>query len=299
MPLVVALVSLGACAASEPTDVDVAGTDGPLIADVMDPSMLLDNYGYYIARPADAAGAYLVSAINLTTTRCGDGSYASECRVGELDVARLGLDAAGQKRLEEAAAAHQLIVQGDVGARSLVVKQAWIGEGESTGGGTFARVTATGVVCVAAPCPSFHGAVLNTKKETDLADVDLSAAGLTPRQQEGAQELIREPAGLIVAAKDITVTGPAGSMAGYQVNQVYLPVTKSEGTGATSEAPCYVGGCSSELCSDDPNAVSPCIFRAENECYRSATCERQADATCGWTQTDELRACLANPPALE
>jgi hypothetical protein len=251
-----------------------------------------------MARPADAAGAYFVSAINLTTTRCGDGSYASECRVGQLDVAALGLDAEGQKRLEAAAAARQLIVQGDVGARSLVVKQAWIGEGESTGGGMFARVTSTGIVCVAAPCPSFHAAVLNTKKENDLAEVDLTQVGLSPRQVEGASELIREPAGLLVAAKDEVVTGPAGTMAGYVVNQVYLPVAKGAGSGVAS-APCYVGGCSSELCSEDPDALSPCIFRAENECYRSATCERQADGACGWTQTDELLACLANPPALE
>jgi hypothetical protein len=56
---------------------------------------------------------------------------------------------------------------------------------------------------------------------------------------------------------------------------------------------CYRGGCSGELCTDDPNAVSTCIWRDEFACYRSATCARQADGQCGWTQTPELRACLA------
>lgn len=55
---------------------------------------------------------------------------------------------------------------------------------------------------------------------------------------------------------------------------------------------CYIGGCSSEICSDQPNAVSTCIYRDEYACYKKATCERQTNGKCGWTQTKELRVCL-------
>ncbi|MDB5237659.1 MAG: hypothetical protein JWL88_761 [Parcubacteria group bacterium] len=59
---------------------------------------------------------------------------------------------------------------------------------------------------------------------------------------------------------------------------------------------CFVGGCSSEVCSDQPNAVSNCLYTAAFACYRSATCERQSTGQCGWTQTPALQSCLANPP---
>lgn len=62
---------------------------------------------------------------------------------------------------------------------------------------------------------------------------------------------------------------------------------------------CYVGGCSAQLCTDDPAAVSTCEYRAEYACYREATCERQDNGECGWTETSELRSCLRNPPEEE
>ncbi len=71
-------------------------------------------------------------------------------------------------------------------------------------------------------------------------------------------------------------------------------VEPAEGSGSASSDQCYVGGCSSELCTDNPTQASPCIYKPEFACYRKATCERQADGACGWTQTAELSACLAD-----
>lgn len=62
---------------------------------------------------------------------------------------------------------------------------------------------------------------------------------------------------------------------------------------------CYVGGCSSQVCSDEEGLVSTCEFRSEYACYRTAQCKRQTNGQCGWTETLELKACLSNPPALE
>lgn len=56
---------------------------------------------------------------------------------------------------------------------------------------------------------------------------------------------------------------------------------------------CYVGGCSSQICSDEPGVMSTCEFRQEYSCYQNARCERQGNGECGWTETSELVACLS------
>ncbi len=57
---------------------------------------------------------------------------------------------------------------------------------------------------------------------------------------------------------------------------------------------CHIGGCSSEICSDKADMVSSCIYKSEYSCYKMATCAKQKDGQCGWTQTPELTACLNN-----
>lgn len=56
---------------------------------------------------------------------------------------------------------------------------------------------------------------------------------------------------------------------------------------------CRPTGCSGELCADR-DVVTTCEFRAEYGCYKAARCERQATGQCGWTFTDEAKACLQN-----
>ena len=56
---------------------------------------------------------------------------------------------------------------------------------------------------------------------------------------------------------------------------------------------CFIGGCSGQLCTDNSDVISTCEWRDEYQCYRSATCERQADGECGWTETEDLLQCLA------
>lgn len=58
---------------------------------------------------------------------------------------------------------------------------------------------------------------------------------------------------------------------------------------------CIISGCSAEVCSDQ-SVVTPCIWHDAFACFRGATCERQSDGACGWTQTSELKACLASYP---
>ena len=60
---------------------------------------------------------------------------------------------------------------------------------------------------------------------------------------------------------------------------------------------CIKTGCSGTVCAEPGNdTMTTCEFKPEYACYQSATCERQADGKCGWTQNDALTSCLANPP---
>lgn len=65
-----------------------------------------------------------------------------------------------------------------------------------------------------------------------------------------------------------------------------------------ARAGCAPTGCSGQICAElGSEIMTTCEFRPEYVCYRAAVCERQADGECGFTDTPELRACLANPPA--
>ena len=79
-------------------------------------------------------------------------------------------------------------------------------------------------------------------------------------------------------------------------DEVVLPPDDSEnGSGESEEVAhdgCFVGGCSGQVCSDDPDVITTCEWLEEYACYREATCERQADGQCGWTETETLLQCL-------
>lgn len=65
---------------------------------------------------------------------------------------------------------------------------------------------------------------------------------------------------------------------------------------------CAVAGCSGQLCVSAEEAstiVTTCEYRDEYACYAEASCEPQADGKCGWTQTNELKQCLASPPSMQ
>jgi len=55
---------------------------------------------------------------------------------------------------------------------------------------------------------------------------------------------------------------------------------------------CYIGGCSQQICSGEPDVASTCEYREEYACYQTATCEKQSDGNCGWTQDLGLTTCL-------
>ncbi len=76
----------------------------------------------------------------------------------------------------------------------------------------------------------------------------------------------------------------------------------SSGSGAVAEQyvspECQLSGCSAQICQngDEEPMASDCMFRPAYECYKTGRCEKQATGECGWTMTDELSACLMDPP---
>lgn len=63
-------------------------------------------------------------------------------------------------------------------------------------------------------------------------------------------------------------------------------------TTAKATGGCYIGGCSSEVCSDQPDAVSNCMYESKFICYQTAVCERQTGGACGWRQSPDVISCL-------
>lgn len=62
---------------------------------------------------------------------------------------------------------------------------------------------------------------------------------------------------------------------------------------ATATGGCFIGGCNSEICSDQEGMMSTCEYRPEYACYETAQCGRGEGGACGWRQTPELTACLS------
>jgi hypothetical protein len=74
----------------------------------------------------------------------------------------------------------------------------------------------------------------------------------------------------------------------YYYHYVDTPTT------TPAQGNCYVGGCSGQVCSDQPNVSSNCEYRAEYACYQYSRCERQYTGQCGWTPTSAFNSCLNN-----
>ena len=77
--------------------------------------------------------------------------------------------------------------------------------------------------------------------------------------------------------------------------------TSANATATTSGNPtgggvqCYIGGCSSQICSSDPNAASTCEWLPEYQCYQDhGICEADANGVCDWRPTSDLQMCLDN-----
>jgi hypothetical protein len=263
------------------------------------------TYTYYQVSPdlracdAPGCGGVFYRLANATSTRCLDGGKAEQCYAATVDWAKLGLGDAALAKVQSAVA-HQLLVRAtvvrdiapnDAPIARLVPSEAWLAQGPNAAEGRLVKVEDSGVRCIAFPCPSNRELKLNSSLTASIAELGWDSSGAT-REQIGRAIEQMHTTGLIVAGDRYTVSGgPGGEGKARSVTQFWLRATDD-----ASPKTCVVTGCSGQICADRPMA-STCELLPEYACYHdpSATsCEVQADGECGWTQTPELAACLAD-----
>ncbi|MFO0567219.1 MAG: DUF6748 domain-containing protein [Polyangiaceae bacterium] len=263
-----------------------------------------DNWTYYSLRPDyrkcmwPMCGGFFVKRVNQPQTKCADGKWAKECYVSELDWSALGLSETDRSAADGAAHQGQVVVRGklvpakqsNISYTAFAVSEGWKAATAAAPKGIFYRAKESGIVCITYPCPVVEGTRLNrtVKPTATYAGVDLSPSGAPQGDIDAAWKDLAGP-GILVAANLEKVTGPAGSMAGLSASQFYTRIA------ASAPNPCKPTGCSGQICADH-DLVTTCDWKPEYACYQSVgVCELQGDGKCGWTQSDELTSCLANP----
>ena len=290
--------ALSGCTAATAEPDELAATDADL-GDLGAADAASGLYTYYTLRQDfrrciyPLCGGYWVARVNRSTTTCADGSRAAECYVSDVDLASLGLsdaEAAGVRgALGRAVVRGRLVSRtaGSYPAPALVATEAWTAPTDFVPVGVFVHLRDRGVRCFTYPCVSIHEEKLNSSLTADIAAIDFSPSGATD-DEIGAAHAALADGGLIVAGYRTTVTGPGGRARARTATAFYVRATHSETGG------CFVGGCSSHVCTDRADVITTCEFRPEYACYRTATCARQVDGLCGWTASPELASCLAS-----
>lgn len=125
----------------------------------------------------------------------------------------------------------------------------------------------------------FNNKDQNNDDRSDTGDTNPSGGGRIPHDP--------------IPPTDDDNTNPGGGSGGKGDPDPPPPPLQDDDDTKTS-AGCYVGGCSGQICSSEPDVFSDCQWREEYACYRSASCERQTNGACGWTMTPELTQCLEN-----
>ena len=248
-------------------------------------------------------GGFFLHRLNRTSTVCHNGAVSWNCYVPELDLTQSELSDDLQAALLDAASRDAMsagaiaLVRGRFAPKTypgfgnkgrFIVTEAWVAENDSVSEGVFVKARDNGVRCIQAPCPTVTEKALNTSRSANIAGIDWTAGGFDDDQISKFWNEMTNESGVIVAGDRYSFTENNVSAKGRTATAVYRRLQSAQ--------PCYTGGCSGQYCSDHEGLISTCEFRPEYACYQTATCERQADGVCGWTETPELNACLANPP---
>ncbi len=169
--------------------------------------------------PSPRCGGYWVALANRTSTPCGGGVVQARCYVASA----VGRDG----RALGTAIPDRALVRGSIEARSLdgsalrvlVVDALREPVGNAVSAPIY-RVRDTGIRCVRAPCFFMRAWRLSTTKVVTVSELDLDPAGLTPGQEQAAQEAL-EPknGGLFVAGRIVRASDGGRSL---RASAVYL-----------------------------------------------------------------------------
>ena len=108
----------------------------------------------------------------------------------------------------------------------------------------------------------------------------------TPTTPTGTLILQKDnPSGLPEKADELRVPVRFGEVNGNEKLEM------RNGSDDQAVGGCKITGCSGQVCADK-EMITTCEFRAEYACYKNVVCTRQKNGACGWTENEELRACL-------
>jgi eight-cysteine-cluster-containing protein len=63
----------------------------------------------------------------------------------------------------------------------------------------------------------------------------------------------------------------------------------------TTNAKCFVGGCSGQVCSNDPGVITTCEWKPQYACFKLTQCGAFGPGgTCAWESNPEFEECLAS-----
>ncbi|MDI3288894.1 DUF6748 domain-containing protein [Polyangium sp. 15x6] len=196
---------------------------------------------YYIARrdlrrcAYPSCGGFFISAVNQDKTVCADGTTAEECYVADIQFSSLlqlaGVEgtireAIGVQRQSTRAVLFGDLFPGQSGLGSLSLRFAWVALENADLRGGFHRVWHNGVVCVAAPCPSFDQEHLNTGAVRTIHEIDLKEVPGNGRDDFDSGRALFSTLGMILTGQNVTIEdyGPAGDAIVLQATQGFLPV---------------------------------------------------------------------------
>jgi len=283
--------ALGGCAAP-PYSSDEPVSDGQGTYDVATTNTAYFEIWSDLRKCASPmCGGWFVARVNHAKTVCADGASRAECYVWNFDTTALGVTGRELDGFYAGLFAQTNIVRGDLSTQSVVGHQvglftateAWQA-GAATGApeGVWVEAKDNGNRCITTPCPDMTEHKLNSVLAANIADLDFSPSGATDDEIAKAWDGYAKDGLIVVGDRYFE-----GKYKGRTVTQFYTRMQPS----ASSGPACIVTGCNGEVCAAE-KVITECTWKDQYACYADATCAKQADGTCGWTDTPDLEACL-------
>ncbi|MBK9264584.1 MAG: hypothetical protein IPM54_32960 [Polyangiaceae bacterium] len=202
---------------------------------------LSTNSTYYIARhdtrrcAAPMCGGIFVSAVNQTTTRCPGGTWEEECYISSIDFSSFAGSTKVVPTVRDAigydSSTTRVVLLGTLhptllGFGTMRVQMAWVALDQKPITGSFFKARENGIVCVAAPCPSYDEELLNRGTITMFHGIDFRDVEPHADDSTFTGPALRSNYGLIVSGENYQVedAGPAGDATYLLPSQVFLPM---------------------------------------------------------------------------
>jgi hypothetical protein len=240
-------------------------------------------------------GGYWVKRANHSWTRCANGQYQEECYVYDIDWSDSSLSDQQISELNDSPGG--FVLRGNLGIshfeemdtsfNKLSVSEAWISatyrDISELPRGSFVRLSDNGTRCITTPCPSVDQGFLNTRLSFPIDAIDLSPSQAAEKQiADGTAAIFDRKMGLLAYGTNDTYRDKSTVALRFSAVDFYLRMTPN---------PCMRTGCSGEICSNE-SQPSPCVALVEYTCIEQQICEIQPNGVCGWTPTDESKACF-------